>query len=108
MKTINELQTYTCQMNWTDETGAPLTPSAGTFRVDDITDPGNPVQVIDTTELNPTGPSHEIVVPHANNNILNQENKYEIRLITVTWTYSGSKQGTGYHKYRIENLIKLP
>lgn len=108
MDTINEQTTYRITITWTDEAGEPLTPTSGTYRIDDVTDPANPVTVKTTQTITPSSSSANIDIAYGDNAILNSANAYENRLVTFTWTYGGNKKGTGEYRYRIKNLLKIP
>lgn len=103
MEEINDQSTSVLTASFFDEAGNPVTPTSGDYRIDDLAS-GSVIK--GTTAISPTGVTHDITISSAENKIVNEALLSEIRLVTVTWNYSG-KKATGEYRYRIKNLIKL-
>jgi hypothetical protein len=103
---IKEYNTYRIRASFVDDSGAAVTATGGSYRVDDITG-GRVVEVIPTSTLIPTTTYYDIIIPSSSNVILDQEHTEEKRLVTVTFTYGSSRRGSGEYEYTIQNLKKI-
>ena len=103
MITVNEKTTCALVLSFTDETGAAVTPSSGSYRIDDV-DSGT--QVLGDTAFTPTSATHSLVITAAQNSQIST-NPSEGRRVTITWLYGSGKQGTAEHIYLLKNLPKL-
>lgn len=103
MDVVHEQTTYMLTVSFTDQDGAPTTPSAGTYRIDDIT--GDVItEVVGDTDFVPDGSSHEIEITPAMNSLLDQTRKIEYRLVTVRFIYGDDRRGAGEYRYCIKNM----
>ena len=83
-----------------DEDGRPVTPSAVTYRIDDL---GSQTSILALTSLTPAL-SIPVDVTSNQNRILNQADPVEQRAVTFEYDYGGSKHGTGEYRYEVRNL----
>jgi hypothetical protein len=98
--TINEKTTATITVTFTDEDGAATTPTGGSYRIDT---PAGAV-IKSATAFTPTTNAYVIATTVVNNTLIDSTLSTEGRIITVTWTYSGSKQGSTELRYNVKNL----
>jgi hypothetical protein len=103
MDVVKEQTTYIVSASFTDQDGAAVTPSSGTYRIDDITD-GAITRVKDTTAFTPAGPTHSFEITPDENIILKAANQIEYRLVTVKFIYGTARQGAEEHIYCIKNM----
>lgn len=100
MEEVNEKSTKYLSLAFKDEAGAPVAPASIAYRVDCLTTgaairastPVSPAASI-TIELTPT-----------DNTIQNAANILELRRVTVTATYGGTKQDVRQFDYALRNL----
>jgi hypothetical protein len=103
---IKEQNTYRVRASFKDDTGAAVTATSGSYRVDDITG-GVVTEVIANTSLIPTTTYYDIIIPASSNAILDQSHDEEERLVTVQFMYGASRRGAGEYEYTIQNLRKV-
>lgn len=104
---INENSALFLKFSFFDEDDAPLVPATVDWRLDDITDPHNPVQIVDWAALTPsTVVSHQITA--AQNVLLDQGNNFESRLVTIKTDDALASQGLAYKPFTIKNLHGHP
>lgn len=103
MITINEGTTCFVTATFRDQDGAPVTPTALSYRVDDV---GSGAVIKDWTTVTPVSPEY-IVELTAENYIIVNTSVREERLITFRWEYDTTKQGTGEYRYLVRNLSKI-
>ena len=103
---IKEQNTYRVRASFKDDSGAAVTATSGSYRVDDITG-GVVTEIVANTSLIPTTTYYDIIIPASSNVILDQNHVEEERLVTVTFTYGASRRGAGEYKYKIQNLKKI-
>jgi hypothetical protein len=101
-----EQNAYRVRVLFKDDSGAAVTATAGSYRVDDITG-GVITEVISNTSLIPTTTYYDIIIPASSNAILEQSHEEEERLVTVQFTYGASRRGAGEYKYTIQKLRKI-
>jgi hypothetical protein len=102
---VNEGSTCVIKAAFADENGAPVTPAAGTVRVDNLS-AGTVIRA--SVPFTPTGPEHDIVVTAAENAIANAELSVELHAVTLTFVYGiDAKQGTAQHLFYVRNLLRL-
>ena len=97
---VNEKTSAIITVIFTDENGGVTTPTGGSYRID--TPAGFAIQA--PTAFTPTTNSYDIPLTIANNTLHDSNLTIEGRVVTVTWTYSGSKQGSAEFKYAVRNL----
>jgi hypothetical protein len=102
---VNEGSTAAITLRFKDENNRNVTPNSVTWSVYDVT---NGVEVVaDTVEI-PTSFKHVIYIPPTANEIdANSTNIWEERLVTVTFVYATTNQGTEEFKYYVKNLNKI-
>lgn len=100
---VNEKTTAIITVDFTDENGTSATPTGGSYNV--YTGAGT--QVVAPTSFTPTSSSYDINLTVANNTLVDSSLKTEPRIVTVTWTYSGSKQGSAEFRYSVKNLAHV-
>jgi hypothetical protein len=103
MDVVKERTTYIVEASFIDQDRSAVTPSSGTWRIDDITD-GVITEVKDDTAFTPSGPTHEFEITPDENCILSLANQLEYRLVTVTFSYGASRKGAAEHRYCLENM----
>lgn len=101
---INEKTTSIVTLTFTNENDDAVTPDSGSYRIDDV-DSGTAIKA--ATAFTPTSSTHEITISSTENSILNTDNDYEQRVLTVTTTYSGGKVCTAEYFYMVKNLQKI-
>ena len=101
METVNERTTSIITVAFFDEDEAAVTPSAASYKIDDI---GSSTAILASTAIGALDTTVDLTITAAQNAILSETNLYESRKVTVTWTYGGGKQGTNEYIYRIKNL----
>lgn len=104
MDIVNELTTYRIVMEFISEQGAPVTPTAGTYRIDDVISDS---VILDSTPFTPSGSQHVLVVDFSDNRIVDTDNTLEERIISVVAQYGTGKQCTGEYRYKVRNLAKV-
>lgn len=88
---------------WYDEDGAAVTPTAATYRLDDV---ASGQAILAATSISSLSTSNLLTITPAQNTILRSKNRFEERRLTVVFTYSsGAKTGTGEFVYAIKNLF---
>jgi hypothetical protein len=97
---INEKTTATLSLDFLDENGQPVTPTSGSYRIDTIA--GAVVKA--ATPFSPTGSTHKIVLSVADNTPVDALLLTEPRVVTITWLYGTSSQGTEEYRYSVRNL----
>lgn len=104
MDVINEKTTYTLTLTFTDESGSAVTPSAGTYRIDDVS---SGAEIKGETAFTPSASTHDLIITASENAILNTANSSEKRRVTVTVTYGMARQMTEEYFYSVKNLGKV-
>ena len=101
---VNERTAFVVHVVFTDEDGAPETPTAATYRVDDEE---RKVNIVPVTAITPLSTSADIVITSDQNFILRPRNDFEIRTVTVEWDYTsalGAMHATSQYQYKLINL----
>lgn len=98
---FNERTTIVVTVNFTDENGDPVTPTAATVRIDDqkrrtvIRAQESIDSLDDTVDIEITSDENYLIRPRA---------KYEVRTVTVEFDYGGDKHGSSEYKYKLLGL----
>lgn len=100
---VYEKNTYRIRASFTDDSGAAVTPTSGSYRVDDITSNAL-VEIIDTTAFTPSTTYYDIIIPSSSNVLIDQSREEETRLVTVIFSYGSGRQGAGKYEYTLKNL----
>lgn len=104
MDVINEKSSWFVTCAFADEEGAAVTPSSGSYRIDNLEADGSYAEVRAETPFAPSGPEHEIEITAAENAMLDQGRASETRVLTVTFSYGADRQGTAEYRYIVRNL----
>jgi hypothetical protein len=99
---VNEKSTSLLTFSFFDEIEAAVAPTTVQYRIDDLHS-GTAILAL-TTLTGPFTATLDIVITSAQNALVLQTHTFEMRLVTVIFTYGGSKQGTGEYKYLVKNL----
>lgn len=102
---VNEDSTAILTLTFKDETGALIAPTTASYRIDDVP---TKTEIRDWTSITPLASSVDITISQIENAILKQTHQYEIRLVSVIFTYATGKQGTGDFVYNVVNLDRIP
>lgn len=103
MDVVKEQTTYIVTASFIDQDGSAVTPSSGTWRIDDITD-GAITEVQDDTAFIPSGATHDFEIVPEQQAILVASHEIEYRLVTVQFTYGAARKGAAEYKYCIQNM----
>ena len=101
METINEKTTAILTLTFTDEDGDAVTPSAGTYQIDDVESNTN---ITAKTDFTPIASTYDLEITPNENRTLDSTKNYELRRVTVTMTYSGAKSASAEYDYKVKNL----
>lgn len=104
MEVYNERTTVVIGLAFSDEEGVAVTPSSGTWRVDDLT---SGTELVATTAFVPAAATHDLVLSEEVNRILDVTRATETRLVTIVAVYSGTRQVTSEYRYQVKNLKKI-
>lgn len=102
--TVNEKTTSIVTLSFTDEAGNAVTPTSGTYRIDDI---ASGTQIKGDTSFTPGSSRHELTISDTENAILDADNERELRCVTVSVTYGAGKKCTAEYRYYVLNLLKI-
>lgn len=101
-----ESQTATLTLNFFNEDNDPITPSSGTYTIEDI-ESGELVR--EETEFTPTSSSHIIYLEGSDTGIVDDSQSTEQRKILVDfyWNRSGTEDGHGVGEifYLVKNRV---
>ena len=103
MEIVNEKSTIILPINFRDENGDAVTPTSATVRIDDK---GSGTQIRAEAAISVTSSTYDLTVTGAENEILDQENDYETRVITLAWAYDVSSIGATEYTYNVKNLFR--
>lgn len=98
---VNERSSWVLTAAFFDEDKVPVTPTAGTYRIDD---PASRTEILDTTALPSLDESVDIPITSEQNRIIRSRSKSEIRLVTVQYDYGDDGHGTAEYRYKVLNL----
>jgi hypothetical protein len=102
MDIVNEKTTCIVTFTFTDEDNNPVTPTAATYRIDDVQ---TGTSIVTTTGFTPLSSTYDLEVQYSNNKIINTSSVTEYRNITVDFTYgAGNKHGTSEYVFGVKNL----
>lgn len=105
METVNEQSTCIINASFWDENKIPVVPTQAWYSLYcETTDTVIRVE----TEITGLMASKDIEVTPTENKIQIAANSSEIKALTVRYTYSVGKQGTGYYRYSVQNLRRIP
>lgn len=101
MVIVKEKQTYPIKMAFRSGSGEGITPETGTYRIDDVK---SGTQIKGDTVFTPSEPFHTILLSEAENNLIDTDNVFEIRAVTITIELWGLK-GVREFRYLLQNLM---
>ncbi len=104
MEIVNEKSTSVVTLTFRDESGALVTPSGGTYRIDDA---ALGTEIKADTPFTPVDSSHDITITSTENRILDATRNVEERIVTVSFTYGAGKNGNSEYRYSVKNLTKI-
>lgn len=112
MDLINQNSDYDLLLSFTDENGNKVTPSAASYRIDDVGS-GNAITGNNANAwiaITPTGNTYDLRITANQNALLGNNSDREERVVTTKFTYSADlKQDTAEYRYfimRLANLLK--
>ena len=100
METVNENSTHVVTAVFKTPDGELVVPSAGTWRVDDVS---TGEIIIPETDFTPIGSRHDFKIPYDKNTIITAGRYQEAKKLTVSFVYT-SGRGTGEYEYLVQNL----
>ncbi|GAB4389041.1 MAG: hypothetical protein Kow0025_12000 [Thermodesulfovibrionales bacterium] len=107
MDVVNERSSWFVTASFLDEEGAPVTPSAGSYRIDALNPDGTFTEVRADTPFVPSSHAHDIEIAAEENAVSDQGREAETRVVTVTFAYGMGKQGTAEYRYLVRNLARV-
>jgi hypothetical protein len=102
MLTVREESRQDFDVAFLDKAGQRFVPTTVRYRLDDVTD-GETTELIAWTEIAPAR-LVEIIIPATANRILDDDNKYELRVFTVQSDYGTDNQLSHDETYKVRNL----
>lgn len=102
---VNERQTAIISVSFFKEGNIAVKPTAGVYTIRDVTDEDNPVIIRDETDFTPDDVTYPLNLSTDDTRILNPDNKFEKRLVTMEWDYGTESHGTTEVKYSVKNLL---
>lgn len=100
---ITERTTLILTVSFFDEALVPVTPDSATYRIDSLQGTRG-TAVLAATAISPLSTTADIEIASDQNQIIKQRNTYEIKVVTVEFTYDSGKRGTAEYKYKVLNL----
>jgi hypothetical protein len=104
MDEVNEQQSCSLVLEFSDENGDPVIPAQSAYRIDDAVS-GTAIKAV--TNFTPVSPTHTIEVAYGDNRILNARRTREEHILTVIWPFGSGKQGTKEYHFEVVNLKKV-
>jgi hypothetical protein len=104
MDEVNEKSTYVVKLTFKDENGVLVTPDSCTYRLDDE---ASGEELVEDTVVVPGATYYNLTISSDSNSILNDDRKFEIKVLSVSFTFSTTKVGTAEYKYKVLNLKYL-
>jgi hypothetical protein len=102
MNEINEGTSCVISIDFKDEDGIAVVPTAGRYRIDDAESEHT---VKHWTAFVPVTSNIMLYIDHNDNRLIAQEHKRETRIVTVEYTYGArSMIGTGEARFTINGL----
>lgn len=103
LDTINERTTLVLTVSFFDENEVAVTPDSATYRIDSMQ--GNRgTAVLAATAISPLSTTADLEITSNQNQIIRQRNPFEIKVVTVEFTYDTDKHGTAEYRYKVLNL----
>ncbi len=98
---INESSSCKITLTFRNENNELFTPTMGTIKIIDVK---SGTVIREALAFTPTSYSYTFTVSAYENRILNRKNIIETRKVYITFTYSGTLQGTDEYDYEVRNL----
>ena len=102
--TVNEKSPLCMTMTFKDEDAAPLVPATAEWRLDDVDDIDNAIEIVDWTALTGMASTMKVTIPSTNNVIVNEENVREARMFGVRINVGLDSEAHQQYKYHVLNL----
>lgn len=100
--TVNEKTSVSFACGFFDENGNPVTPTTASYQLDDIKAEGNTV-ITPVTSFTPG----TLDISADENRILDASRPIERRMLTILWTWGGTKSAAHQDYYLVKNLLKV-
>jgi hypothetical protein len=104
MEEVNEKSTYVVKCSFKDENGLEVIPDSLVYRLDDE---ATGEELVEDTTAVPTDVFYNVTIPSSANAILNDDRKFEIKVLTAQFTFQTTKVGTAEYRYKLLNLKYL-
>jgi hypothetical protein len=106
MDVINENSTCFLQVTFYDEHGELVTPDSGEYTISDH----NTLEEIRTGTFEGRYVESGVYLLEllsSDNELVNTDNTYELRIVALTWYYSGGRENTSSFTYRVDKVAGL-
>ena len=104
MDQVNEKTSCTINTAYADEKGAPVIPTSGTYRIDDLV---TNTAILGPTSLPSLAASVDIPITIAQNAMVNAALDRETHILTTTWTYGIGKGGNDEYRFEVTALKEV-
>jgi len=101
---VNEKSSLILVVDFYDEDEAAVVPTTATYRIDDEE---NETEILATTNISPLAAEINIEITPAQNAIIDQNHGWEIRTVTVYFTYGVGKASYEIYQYKVKNLYAV-
>jgi hypothetical protein len=101
LDTVMEGQTSYITVSFTDEHGGPVSPTAISYRVDDLL---TQESLLASGAITPPASSVVIELPPEVNRVVDHDKGLEVHVCTIEAAYGGGKKITGEIRYGVVNL----
>lgn len=103
LDSYNERTSITLTVAFFDETDTPVTPDTATYRIDSVN--GNRgTAVVPTTSIGSLSTTVDLEITSDQNQIIKQRLPYEVKVVTIEFSYGSGKHGTAEYRYKVLNL----
>ena len=104
MDEVNEQTDNPLTLSFTDDSGQPVTPITAKYKIIDFF---SGTVIKPWTNITPDSDSFDLYLTKEDNRILNEENPYEVRIVTSVYEYGPDRQETFEISYMVENLVGI-
>ena len=101
LTSVNEMTTLVLTLAFFDEDDAPVTPTAATYRVDDV---GSGTAIVASTALTGLSTTKELEITSLQNAMVTATNSLEQRVVTVGFDYGSGRHANEEYRYYVKNL----
>lgn len=101
---INERTAFPLRVEFFDENSDPVSPTSATYRIDDE---ASKTSILPSTPFPSLATAVDLWITSDQNFIVRSRSKWEIRTVTVSYTYeseNGPTPATAQYKYKVVNL----